>query len=384
MKERKVAVVIGTRPEAIKMAPIVIELRRRRSQFDTSVVATAQHREMLDQVLEIFGIEPDVDLDLMTDGQTLCDLTARLLTHLEDLWRRNRPDVVLVQGDTTSSFVAGLVAYYLKIPLGHVEAGLRTHDKYAPFPEEMNRRLVDAMADYYFAPTEESRKNLLSERVPDDRIHVTGNTGIDALLLTVDRNRETGFVPADLAPAIFQRDKLVLVTAHRRESFGEGLANICAALKEVARSCPDAAIVYAVHPNPNVQAPVFSLLAGVANIFLIDPLDYRTFVHVMTRADVILTDSGGIQEEAPSLGKPVLVMRETTERMEAVAAGVAELVGTSTSRIIERTVGLLRRPKTLQSGKNPFGDGHAAERIVERLAEHAGPAAVDRPRLLSR
>lgn len=350
------------------MAPILMELRRRASEFGTMVVVTAQHRDMLDQVLDIFDIEPDVDLNLMTAGQTLGNLTARLLTHLEDFWLRDRPDIILVQGDTTSSFVAGLVAYYLKVTLGHVEAGLRTQDKFAPFPEEMNRRLVDAMADYHFAPTDESRKNLLSERVPSDRIYVTGNTGIDALLLTLERNRQTGFAPKGLDPAIFQREKLILVTAHRRESFGERLLDICAALKEIARSCPDAAIVYPVHRNPNVRGPVLSLLEGLANIHLVDPLDYQTFVYMMARADVILTDSGGIQEEAPSLGVPVLIMRDATERVEAVQAGVAELVGTSTERIVQRTLGLIRHPKPLRTGANPFGDGRAAERIVQALA----------------
>ena len=382
--KRKIAVVIGTRPEAIKMAPIVMELRRRASEFHTTVVATAQHRDMLDQVLDLFDIKPDVDFNLMTAGQTLGHLTARLLTHLEDLWLRDRPDVILVQGDTTSSFVAGLVAYYLQVTLGHVEAGLRTQDKFAPFPEEMNRRLVDAMADYYFAATEESRKNLLSERVPEGRIRVTGNTGIDALLLTMTRNRETGFAPEGLDSEIFQRDKLILVTAHRRESFGDGMVNICAALKEIARSCPHAAIVYPVHPNPNVRGPVLSALKDVANVYLIDPLDYRTFVYLMARAHVILTDSGGIQEEAPSLGVPVLVMREVTERVEAIEAGVAELVGTSTSRIVERTLALLRQPKTVRPGTNPFGDGRAAERIVRTLAEELVPTERDRTRLLSR
>lgn len=369
MKKRKVAIVIGTRPEAIKMAPVVLELRGHRDRLETMVVATAQHRDMLDQVLKIFSIEPDVDLDLMREDQGLADLTARLLISLEALWRRTSPDVVLVQGDTTSIFAAGLAAYYLKIPIGHIEAGLRTRDKYAPFPEEMNRRLVDAMADYHFAPTEQSRKNLLSEGVPDDRIYITGNTGIDALLLTLERIRITGFVPSELDPAVFERKKLILVTAHRRESFGDGFVSICAALKALASSCPDAAIVYPVHPNPNVKGPVLDHLDGIANIHLTVPLDYQSFVYVMARADVILTDSGGIQEEAPSLGKPVLVMRDVTERTEAVDVGVAELVGTETSRIIERTVEILVRPKTIRPGGNPFGDGRAAERIVRVILE---------------
>lgn len=353
------------------MAPVVLELQRHRDRFETMVVATAQHRDMLDRVLETFGIKPDVDLDLMRENQELADLTARLLTSLEALWHRTLPDVVLVQGDTTSSFAAGLAAYYLKIPIGHIEAGLRTRDKYAPFPEEMNRRLVDAMADYHFAPTELSRKNLLSEGIPDDRIYVTGNTGIDALLLTLERIRVTGFVPAELDPAVFGRKKLILVTAHRRESFGDGFVSICTALKTLARSCPDAAIIYPVHPNPNVKGPVLDYLDGIANIHLTVPLDYQTFVYVMARADVILTDSGGIQEEAPSLRKPVLVMRDATERTEAVEAGVAELVGTETSRIVQRTVEILARPKALHSRNNPFGDGHAAERIVRIILEKA-------------
>lgn len=362
--KRNVAVVIGTRPEAIKMAPVVIELRRRSERFDTTVVATAQHRKMLDQVLEIFNIKPDVDLDLMREDQGLADLTARLLTGLDAVWRDLRPDIVLVQGDTTSSFVAGLAAYYLKIPIAHVEAGLRTGDKYAPFPEEMNRRLVDAMADYCFAPTEESRKNLLREGVPDARIHVTGNTGIDALLLTLERIRDTGFVPSELGEAVVAAEKLVLVTAHRRESFGAGFVNICAALETLAGRCPEAIIVYPVHPNPNVRRPVLDRLAGVPNIHLTNPLDYQTFVYLMARADVILTDSGGIQEEAPSLGKQVLVMREATERVEGVDVGVAELVGTDASRIVARTLDVLRTPRPIAVGPNPFGDGRAAARIA--------------------
>lgn len=376
--KRKVAIVMGTRPEAIKMAPIVIELRRRPHEFDTQVVATAQHRDMLDQVLGIFGIVPDIDLNLMTAGQTLSGLTVRLLASLDDLWRNDRPDIVIVQGDTTSSFVAGLAAYYLEIPLAHVEAGLRTGNKFAPFPEEMNRRLVDAMTDFYFPPTEDSRSNLLAEGVPDRQVHVTGNTGIDALLLTLRQNRDQGFEPSTLDPAIFQRGQLILVTAHRRESFGEGFSAICAALAEIARRCPDASLLYPVHPNPNVRGPAYRSLGGIANIHLVEPLDYRTFAHVMERADVILTDSGGIQEEAPSLGKPVLVMRDTTERVEAIAAGVAELVGTSTSRIVERTIDLLQQPRGQSPAVNPFGDGHAAERIVQVLAEATLPLQAGR------
>jgi UDP-N-acetylglucosamine 2-epimerase (non-hydrolysing) len=369
MTARTVAIVMGTRPDAIKMAPVVLKCLEHRDQLRTTVVLTAQHREMLDQVLEVFGIQPDVDLNLMRENQRLGDLTARLLTKLETLWRKARPDLVLVQGDTTSSFAAALAAYYLKIPIGHVEAGLRTQDKYAPFPEEMNRRLIDALADACFAPTPLSRENLLREGIPERLIHVTGNTGIDALLYTLQRVRENGFVPAELDPAVFDYKKLVLVTAHRRESFGDGFQYICQGLKTLARARPDVAIVYPVHPNPNVRQPVREHLRGVPNIYLTVPLGYRSFVYVMGRADVILTDSGGIQEEAPSLGKPVLVMREATERIEAIQAGVSELVGTQPSRIVERTTAMLEQPKVILPGDNPFGDGHAAERIVRVIVD---------------
>ncbi|MDP3703007.1 MAG: UDP-N-acetylglucosamine 2-epimerase (non-hydrolyzing) [Candidatus Omnitrophota bacterium] len=367
MTPRMIAIVIGTRPEAIKMAPVVLAFQKRRDRFNTRVVVTAQHREMLDEVLQLFGIEPDVDLDLMREGQGLPDLTARLLTDLAALWRRDRPDVVLVQGDTTSSFAAALAAFYAKVPIGHVEAGLRTHDNAAPFPEEINRRLIDTMADDYFAPTPEARENLLREGVRPHQIVITGNTGIDALLSMQERIHASGFTPAEPSPAALTGKKLVLVTAHRRESFGAGLRNICMGLKAIARECAEVAIVYPVHPNPQVQAPVRALLEGVANIHLTAPLDYQSFVYLMSRANLILTDSGGIQEEAPSLRKPVLVMREATERMEAVAMGVAELVGTEPSRIVERTRALLARPAVSGNGDNPFGDGHAAERIVQAV-----------------
>lgn len=352
------------------MAPVVLQFLAHRDHFDTEVVVTAQHRQILDPVLELFGIKPHVDLDLMKENQGLADLTARLLTNLERLWHQAPPDLVLVQGDTTSSFTAGLAAYYLKVPIGHVEAGLRTRDKYAPFPEEMNRRFIDEMADYHFAPTEESRKNLLREAVPEGQIYVTGNTGIDALLLTLEQLRATGFVPPNVEPAVFSYKKLILVTAHRRESFGNALVNICAGVRAIARAYPDAAIVYPVHPNPNVKGPVYDHLQGSANIYLTGPLEYKTFVYMMARADVILTDSGGIQEEAPSLGKPVLVMRDATERIEAVESGVATLVGTEPSQIIERTVEVLEHPKALRPGNNPFGDGHASERIVRAILEN--------------
>lgn len=366
---------MGTRPEAIKMAPVVLELRRQSETFDHFVVATAQHRGMLDQVLALFGIVPDIDLDVMRPDQGLADLTARLITSLHDVWERTRPDLVLVQGDTTSSFAGSLTAYYAQIPIGHIEAGLRTHDKYGPFPEEMNRRLVDAMADLCFAPTGTSRANLLEERVPESRIHVTGNTGIDALLLTVENNRAHGFTPPGLAAEVFERTKLVLVTGHRRESFGDGFANICDALSELARARTDVSIVYPVHPNPNVRGPVTERLAGLPNIYLIAPLDYQAFVYVMNRSDVIITDSGGVQEEAPSLNTPVLVMRAATERNEAIEAGTAELVGTDTSRIVTRALHLLETPRSIDARENPFGDGHASQRIVSILGDYFRPTA---------
>jgi UDP-N-acetylglucosamine 2-epimerase (non-hydrolysing) len=395
MSPIRVSIVIGTRPEAIKMAPVVLALRGHPA-FQPTVVATAQHRDMLDQVLSLFAIEPDVDLDLMREDQQLTALTASLLTGLERVWRDDRPDVILVQGDTTSAFAASLVALYLKVPVGHVEAGLRTGDKHAPFPEEMNRRLVDVLCDYYFAPTECSRANLLREHVPAESIYVTGNTGVDAFLLTAERIARDGFVP-DLNSEIFARQGLVVVTAHRRESFGEGFVNICSALRRLAAARPDVSILYSVHPNPNVRVPVREQLADIPNVYLTDPLDYRSFVYVMTRANVILTDSGGIQEEAPSLGTPVLVMRSVTERTEAVDAGVAEIVGTDPDLIVRRATELLQTtaqsPRggdpglhpTAQSPRggdpgvqngarttprpNPFGDGRAAERIVRILQE---------------
>mgnify|MGYP001619708311 CR=1 FL=1 len=365
MEPRTIAMVMGTRPDAIKMAPVALECRQYPDQLKSMIVLTAQHRQMLDQVLDVFELVPDVDLDLMRENQRLGDLTARLLTALDALWQRARPDLVLVQGDTTSSMAAALAAYYLKIPIGHVEAGLRTQEKYAPFPEEMNRRLIAALADVHFAPTPTARENLVREGIADPSIHVTGNTGIDALLHTVAWIRRTGFIPQELDSAIFDYGHLVLVTAHRRESFGEGVRGICEGLKAVARARPDAAIVYPVHPNPNVQAPVHAALRDVPNIYLTTPLAYRSFVYVMGRADVILTDSGGIQEEAPSLGKPVLVMRQATERVEAVDAGVSELIGTDAVRIAERTLAILEQPKPLVAGANPFGDGRAAERIIQ-------------------
>lgn len=353
------------------MAPVVVALRQCPGQCRTQLVATAQHRQMLDQVLRVFDITPDVDLDLMQEGQGLGALTARLLTSVEALWRKDRPAVVLVQGDTTSSFAAALAAYYLKIPIGHIEAGLRSGDKYAPFPEEMDRRLIDAMADFLFAPTASSKRHLLAEGIPEGRITVTGNTGIDALCWTLAWLRESGGrLISSSVPAVSSGQKLLLVTAHRRENFGDGLAHICDALQTISRKRPDAVIVYAVHPNPNVQGPVRRRLGGVPNIHLIPPLDYPAFVHAMSQAHLILADSGGIQEEVASLGKPILVMRGVTERTEAIDLGIAELVGTDAERIVARTLALLDQPGPPTPCANPFGDGHASTRIVQTLLAH--------------
>ncbi len=349
------------------MTPVVLALQRHRDRIDTDVVVTAQHRELVDQVLETFGIAPSTDLNLMVEGQGLPDLSSRLLTSLDALWRRTSPDLVLVQGDTTSSFVASLAAYYLKIPIGHIEAGLRSRDKYSPFPEEMNRRLVDALADYHFAPTQQSKSNLLKEGIPEERITVTGNTGIDALLLMLEQIKATCFVPRQVNPAVFEGEQLILVTAHRRESFGQGLQNICDALRMISRSRPNAAIVYPVHPNPNVRGPVREQLGGVGNIHLTEPLDYPSFIYTMARAHVILTDSGGVQEEVSSLGKRVLVMREITERTEGIDQGVAELIGTTASNIVSRTLAMLDQPQGSVPPTNPYGDGHAGERIVRAI-----------------
>jgi UDP-N-acetylglucosamine 2-epimerase (non-hydrolysing) len=364
----KILTVFGTRPEAIKMAPVVKELERFPDEIESVVCATAQHREMLDQVLDIFDIQPDYDLDIMLPGQTLSQLTANILTRLDHVIAQEQPDWVLVQGDTTTVMVSSLVAYYHRVRVGHVEAGLRTDDKWQPYPEEINRRLTDVMADFCFAPTEKSRQNLLREGVPDDAIVVTGNTVIDALLMTTRRlRREAGHSPQWSGDG----RRLVLVTAHRRENFGQPLIRICGALAEIATRYPsEVQIVYPVHPNPNVLGPVHEMLDGIPNITLTEPLDYYDFVHLMSKAYLILTDSGGLQEEAPSLGVPVLVLREVTERPEGVAAGTARVVGTSCERIVEETVVLLNDDdayERMSRAVNPYGDGRASQRIVKAL-----------------
>jgi UDP-N-acetylglucosamine 2-epimerase (non-hydrolysing) len=366
---KKNLVVMGTRPEAIKLASLV-KILEERPNTECRVVATAQHRQMLDQVLRVFSIHPDVDLDLMRPDQTLEAITARVLEGVSD--------IVIVQGDTTTAFAAGLAAYYHRVPVAHVEAGLRTDDPYNPFPEELNRRLVDALSAICFAPTSRARANLLREGVAEDKIHVTGNTVVDALLYVVDRQRDPE-VQAEMSARLqdtygvrLDGRALLLVTGHRRESFGVSFENICLGLRDIAVSDPDGVqIVYPVHLNPKVRAPVTRLLSDVPNVRLIEPVDYYTFVFLMSKAFLILTDSGGIQEEAPSLGKPVLVMREKTERPEAIDAGTACLVGTERERIFEQTTGLLQNENEyarMASAENPFGDGRAAERIAETLA----------------
>lgn len=364
MTQKKILVVVGTRPEAIKMAPVILALKAA-PWCECRVLATAQHRQMLDQVLNLFGIVPDIDLDMMRPNQSLPDLTARLIVELDRVLAAEAPDAVLVQGDTTTVMTAAMACFYRRIPVGHVEAGLRTGDMNNPFPEEMNRVVAGRLASWHFAPTESSQANLLREALPAERIHVTGNTVIDALLDVAARSDEC---PVETTP--FAR--LVLVTAHRRENFGEPLLNICAAIRSLAARFPDTLFVYPVHPNPNVRETVEKNLSGLDNVRLIAPLDYRPFVALMKRADLILTDSGGVQEEAPALGKPVLVLRRETERPEAVTAGVVKLVGTEEAAIVDAARQLLEDPVAyaqMAKGVSPYGDGHAAERIVAIMRE---------------
>jgi len=368
----KVMTVIGTRPEAIKMAPVIKELANHAEKLESVVCATAQHREMLDQVLNIFDISPDYDLNLMQPGQSLSQLTARILTALDEVIVEEQPHWVLVQGDTTTVMVASLVAFYHRVKVGHVEAGLRTGDKCQPFPEEINRRIADVLADLYLAPTERNRENLLREGVPPQAIVVTGNTVIDALMMTTRRIGERRF---DAHIGNIDGKRLILVTAHRRENFGTPLANICRALTEIAHQYrDDVHIVYPVHFNPNVFHPVHEMLGGVPNISLIEPVDYEAFVGLMSRAYLILTDSGGLQEESPSLDKPVLVLRQTTERPEVIALGAAKLVGTECETIVHETVRLLEDPvayREMASVANPYGDGCASQRIVQAILTHS-------------
>jgi UDP-N-acetylglucosamine 2-epimerase (non-hydrolysing) len=379
MKPIRVLSIFGTRPEAVKMAPVVQALARTQG-VDSHVCVTAQHRQMLDQVLNLFEITPDVDLNLMRPNQTLAQLTADIFTALDPVLEDIRPDWVLVQGDTTTVMAAALLSFYHHIRVGHVEAGLRTLDRYQPFPEEINRRIAGVVADMHFAPTEHSRQNLLKENVAPDAIVVTGNPAIDAL------NSIVRFPPPPETQMLFDRlniapggapggKQLILITAHRRENLGPGIENICTALRILAETYPDRLeLLYAVHLNPKVQEPVYRLLSGIPNITLTPPQDYLPMVHLMKRARLVLTDSGGIQEEATSLGKPTLVLREVTERPEGVEAGVLKLVGTDTEKIVREAKRLLEDEEAYQQmacASNPFGDGHAAERIVAALLERA-------------
>ncbi|WP_223669278.1 non-hydrolyzing UDP-N-acetylglucosamine 2-epimerase [Kangiella shandongensis] len=374
MKKKKVLIVFGTRPEAIKMAPLV-KLLDSASGFESKVCVTAQHREMLDQVLDLFDIVPDYDLDLMKPGQDLTSITCGILTGLRDILSDFKPNHVLVHGDTATTLSASLAAYYQQVSVGHVEAGLRTGNIYSPWPEEGNRKLAGSIANLHFAPTENSKNNLVKEGVPEASIHKTGNTVIDALLEVVKKLEGDELLKSNLAEQFGFLDdtqKIVLITGHRRESFGDGFERICSAISELATKFPKTQFVYPVHLNPNVKEPVNRLLNNQSNVHLIDPLDYLPFVFLMNKSHIILTDSGGIQEEAPSLGKPVLVMRDTTERPEAVAAGTVKLVGTNPEKIILEVSTLLEDDSAYEKmsfAHNPYGDGKACERILTVLSK---------------
>jgi UDP-N-acetylglucosamine 2-epimerase (non-hydrolysing) len=376
-KQMKIMLVFGTRPEAIKMAPLYHALKALSDEFDTQLCVTAQHRQMLDQVLKVFDITPDIDLNLMKPGQDLFDVTSSVLTGMRDVLRTQKPDALLVHGDTSTTLAAAMAGFYLGIPVGHVEAGLRTHDLQAPFPEEFNRQVASKLTKWHFAPTEFSRSNLLAERVPPGSITVTGNTVIDALLwvlgrIDADATRRQG-LEAFLTEKLgfdWQRQRFVLMTGHRRENFGDGFLQICYALKDLAARFPTTQFVYPVHLNPNVQQPVNSILADVPNVHLIAPLDYEPFVYLLKHCHIVLTDSGGIQEEAPSLGKPVLVMRDVTERPEAIEAGTVRLVGADRGRIVANVAELLDNEASylaMSKAHNPYGDGKACARIISIL-----------------
>ena len=382
---KRVMLVFGTRPEAIKMAPLVKEFQKQAETFETIVCVTGQHREMLDQVLDIFDIRPDYDLNIMKQGQDLYDVTARVLTGMRDVLKKSRPDVVLVHGDTTTSTAAALAAFYQQIPVGHVEAGLRTHNIYSPWPEEMNRQITGRIATYHFAPTRLSRSNLLAEGVKETDITVTGNTVIDALYMVVDKIKKDEQLDHRLEVALSSAGydvnrlsggkKLVLITGHRRENFGEGFIHMCRAIKALTEKYPDVDFVYPMHLNPNVRKPIREVFGEKTeepgNMFFIEPLEYLSFVYLMEKAAIVLTDSGGIQEEAPGLGKPVLVMRDTTERPEALDAGTVKLVGTDFDKIVNEVSVLLddaRAYDRMSKAVNPYGDGLACSRIVASLA----------------
>ena len=376
--------VFGTRPEAIKMAPLVKAFQKNSDKFHPIVCVTGQHREMLDQVLHLFEITPDYDLNIMKQGQDLYDVTSRVLVGMRDVLKEAQPDVVLVHGDTTTSTAAALAAFYQQIPVGHVEAGLRTHNIYSPWPEEMNRLITGRIATYHFAPTALSRENLLRENVLDDSIIVTGNSVIDALYLVVDKIKSDSGLSAELEDTLNSAGydvnrlangrKLVLITGHRRENFGDGFINMCTAIKDLTQKYPDVDFVYPMHLNPNVRKPIHEVfgddLSNLGNMFFIEPLEYLSFVYLMEKSTIVLTDSGGIQEEAPGLGKPVLVMRDTTERPEALTAGTVKLVGTDYNKIVNEVSALLDNEEyynKMSQAVNPYGDGLACERIIEYL-----------------
>ena len=373
----KVMTVFGTRPEAIKMAPVVLELQKHADQIQTIVAVTAQHRQMLDQVLDLFQITPDYDLDIMSQGQTLYDITTKSLMGLKDVLAKEKPDLVLVHGDTTTTFAGALASYYQQVPVGHVEAGLRTGDIYSPFPEEMNRKLTGAIAAIHFAPTATAKANLLKENVNPSHIYVTGNTVIDALMTTVAGDYDFG---DDLKDVDFQNHRVILLTTHRRENLGEPMRHIYKALRRIIEEIPDTEIVFPVHRNPLVRKVVEAELAGVDRIHLIDPMEYEPFANLMSLSSLVLTDSGGIQEEAPSLGKPVLVLRNTTERPEAVEAGTVRLIGTDKDVVYAETKRLLTDQAAydaMSNAVNPYGDGKASQRIVQAILHaFAGEEAV--------
>lgn len=381
---KKIMLVFGTRPEAIKMAPLVKEFQKHTDEFEAIVCVTGQHREMLDQVLKIFDIKPDYDLNIMKQGQDLYDVTSRVLLGLRDVLKEVRPDVVLVHGDTTTSTAAALAAFYQQIPVGHVEAGLRTHNIYSPWPEEMNRQITGRIATYHFAPTALSRENLLKENVADGDITITGNSVIDALYMVVDKIKNDEALDNELSKILKDAGydvarlgngkKMVLITGHRRENFGEGFIHMCRAIKDLNRKYPDVDFVYPMHLNPNVRKPIHTVfgevLSNLGNMFFIEPLEYLSFVYLMEKSTIVLTDSGGIQEEAPGLGKPVLVMRDTTERPEALTAGTVKLVGTDYDKIVGEVSALLDDSEyydKMSKSVNPYGDGLACERIVNVL-----------------
>lgn len=381
---KTIMLVFGTRPEAIKMCPLVKEFQKYPNDFRTIVCVTGQHREMLDQVLQIFDVTPDYDLNIMKQGQDLYDVTSRVLLGMRDVLKQEQPDVVFVHGDTTTSTAAAIAAFYQQIPVAHVEAGLRTHNIYSPWPEEMNRQITSRIAAYNYAPTPLSRQNLLQENVCDDTITVTGNTVIDALYMVVDKIKQDQKLGSQLAQNILTAGydvnrlnhdkKMVLITGHRRENFGDGFINMCTAIKDLTQKYPDMDFIYPMHLNPNVRKPIHEVfgedLSVLGNMFFIEPLEYLNFVYLMEKCNIVLTDSGGIQEEAPGLGKPVLVMRDTTERPEAVDAGTVKLVGTDYQKIVDNVSRLLddiEYYNTMSKAVNPYGDGKACERIVNAL-----------------